>query len=95
MESIECGDSALTSLLALLASHLHVHPLTHARAYTHTHCDRDKWLVAVYSAAFVIVATVNLVMFVYLLVAVVIEVCRMCVRTCACISTEPLHSLMV
>ena len=72
VESIECNDCALTCLLALLASHpLPLKSCTH----THPHTCRDKWLIAVYSAVFVIVATVNLVMFVYLLVAVVIEVC--------------------
>lgn len=36
---------------------------------------RDKGAMAVYSAVFVIVATANLAMFAYLLVAVVIQVC--------------------
>ena len=52
---------------------------------------RDKWLVTVYSVVFVIVATANLVMFVYLLVAMVIEVCA----HVSCTSTKPLHSLVV
>lgn len=58
-----------------LKSRTHTH--THIRMHIDTspHMCRDKWLIAVYSAVSVIVATVNLVIFVYLLVAVVIEVC--------------------
>ena len=76
---IECSDSALimTSLPLRLASHPNTFTPSHTHTHTHTPFPtcRDKWLIAVYSVVFVIVATVNLVMFVYLLVAVVIEVC--------------------